>query len=352
VHIQAKRLALVVGVVMLVGHGCKKGPTIEPGTAAVVNRTEIRNSDVERVFQNRIKTSGQPPSAEEASTLRLNILSQLINEEILMQRAGKDNLTATEAEVTSKFAEVKKDYTEEKFQQFLKDQGITADDLRRELAKNATIEKLYNKEITSKITVSEAEIGEYFNKNKQNYNLPESWHVMHILVTPFPDQQMNNAKGDDAKTDEQARQKVQMLMRRILGGEDFAVLARDYSEDPTSVPNGGDLRLLSAQQLESIDPRFRQVVQNLRVGETYPAPVPTKYGYHIIKLVEKEPGGQHELNDPKVQADIRQMIFTRKETLLKTAYLEVVRNEATVQDFLAKKFLEEIGKSVSPASSK
>jgi peptidyl-prolyl cis-trans isomerase SurA len=94
------------------------------------------------------------------------------------------------------------------------------------------------------------------------------------------------------------------------------------------------------------------VVQNLRVGETYPAPVPTKYGYHIVKLVEKEPGGQHELNDPKVQSDIRQIIFTRKETLLKTAYLEVVRNEATVQDFLARKFLEEIGKSVRPASSK
>ena len=75
---------------------------------------------------------------------------------------------------------------------------------------------------------------------------------MHILVTPFPDQQLNNAKGDDAKTDEEARQKVQTLLRRILGGEDFAIVARDHSEDPTSAPNGGDLRLLSQQQLERL----------------------------------------------------------------------------------------------------
>jgi peptidyl-prolyl cis-trans isomerase SurA len=269
-----------------------------------------------------------------------------------MQRAAKDNLTATEAEVTSKFADFKKDYTEEKFQQFLKDQGFTTDDLRRELAKNATIEKLYNKEITSKITVSESEISEYFNKNKQNYNLPESWHVQHILITPFRDQQLNNTKGDDAKTDEEARQKVQTLLRKILGGEDFGIVARDYSEDPTSAPNGGDLRLLSAQQLEGIDTRFRQVVQSLRVGETFPSPVPTKYGYHIIKLLEKERGGQHDLTDPKVQADIRQVIFNRKETLLKTAYLEVVRNGATVQNFLAQKILDEIGKAFRPVGSK
>ena len=132
----------------------------------------------------------------------------------------------------------------------------------------------------------------------------------------------------------------------------FAIVARDHSEDPTSAPNGGDLRLLSQQQLESIDPRFRQVVQSLRPGETFPSPVPTKYGYHIIKLLEKEAGGQHDLTDPKVQSDTRQIIFNRKETLLKTAYLEVVRNEADVQNLLAKKILDEIGRSSRPAASK
>ena len=286
-----------------------------------------------------MKQGGQTPSPEEASTLRLNILSQMINDEMLMQRAAADKLVATEDEVNVKFTEFKKDYTEEKFQQFLKDQGVTAEDIKKEIRKSATIEKLYNKEITSKISVSESEIKDYFAKNKANYNLPESWHVLHLLVTPFPDSQITNARNDDAKTDEAARQKVMGLLKRILSGEDFAIVARDYSEDSSSAQSGGDLRLLNLQQLDAIDPRFRQAVQSLKVGETFSSPIPTKYGYHFVKLIEKEAGGQHELTDPKVQADTRQAIFNRKETLLKTAYLEAVRNQTIVKNLLAQKIL-------------
>lgn len=333
-------ISVLAGFALLVS-ACQSGPRIGPDTAAIVNKTEIKNAEVEKVYQNRLKQSSQALSPEEASTLRLNVLSQLINDEMLMQRAAADKLIASDEEVNVKFTDFRKDYTEEKFQQFLKEQGVTAEDIKKELRKSATIEKLYNKEITSKISVAEAEIRDHFSKHRANYNLPESWHVLHILVTPFADAQLNNARGDDAKTDPQAREKVVGLLKRILGGEDFAVLARDYSEDSSSAPTGGDLRFLSLQQLEAIDPRFRQAVQSLKVGETFPSPVPTKYGYHIVKLIEKEAGGQHELNDPKVQADIRQIIFNRKETLLKTAYLEVVRNETLVRNVLAQKILAE-----------
>jgi peptidyl-prolyl cis-trans isomerase SurA len=329
----------LAGLLTLVFSSCQSSPKTGPDTAAIVNQTELKNADVEKVYQNRLKQGGQTPSPEEASTLRLNILSQMINDEMLMQRAGVDKLVATEDEVNVKFTEFKKEYTEEKFQQFLKDQGVTVEDIKKEIRKSATIEKLYNKEITSKISVSESEIKDYFAKNKASYNLPESWHVLHLLVTPFTDSQITNARNDDAKTDEVARQKVMGLLKRILSGEDFAIVARDYSEDSSSAQSGGDLRLLNLQQLDAIDPRFRQAVQSLKVGETFSSPIPTKYGYHLVKLIEKEAGGQHELTDPKVQADTRQAIFNRKETLLKTAYLEAVRNQTVVKNLLAQKIL-------------
>lgn len=330
-----------VGLVALLFSSCQPAPKPGPDTAAIVNQTSIKNSEVEKIYRNRLKQAGQTPSPEEASTLRLNILTQMVNDEMLMQRAAADKLIASDDEVNVKFTEFKKDYTEEKFQQFLKDQGVTVDDIKKEIRKSATIEKLYNKEITSKISVSDGEITDYFSKNRANYNLPESWHVLHLLVTPFPDPQIANARNDDAKSDEAARQKVTGLLKRILSGEDFAVIARDYSEDSSSAQAGGDLRLLSLQQLDAIDPRFRQAVQSLKVGETFASPVPTKYGYHLVKLIEKEAGGQHELTDPKVQADIRQIIFNRKETLLKTAYLEAVRNQTVVKNLLAQKILSD-----------
>lgn len=338
----------LAGLLTLVFSSCQSAPKTGPDTAAIVNQTEIKNAEVEKVYQNRLKQGGQTPSPEEASTLRLNILSQMINDEMLMQRAAVDKLVATDDEVNVKFTEFKKDYTEEKFQQFLKDQGVTAEDIKKEIRKSATIEKLYNKEITSKISVSESEIKDYFARNKASYNLPESWHVLHLLVTPFPDSQITNTRNDDAKTDEVARQKVIGLLKRILSGEDFSIVARDYSEDSSSAQSGGDLRLLNLQQLDAIDPRFRQAVQSLKVGETFSSPIPTKYGYHLVKLIEKEAGGQHELTDPKVQADTRQAIFNRKETLLKTAYLEAVRNQTIVKNLLAQKILSDAaGSSVS-----
>jgi peptidyl-prolyl cis-trans isomerase SurA len=346
VHKKSLWIVVIAGATALLAASCKTGPKISGDTAAIVNQSEIKISQVDKVFHNRIKQTSQNPVLEEASTLKLNILSQLIMDQILMERAAKDNLTATETEVNAKFTDFKKDYTEEKFQQFLKDQGVSVDDIKKELVKNATIEKLYNKEITSKISVTESEISDYFNKNRSSFNLPERWHVLHILVTPWADPQINNSKNDDAKTNEEARQKVQNILRRILGGEDFATVARAYSEDSSTAPIGGDLRLLSAEQLDALDPKsaFVKAVQSLKPGETLPSVVVTKYGYHIIKLLEKEAGGQHELSDPKVQSDVRQLVFGRKESLLKAAFLEVVRNEATVRNVLAEKILVEAGK--------
>lgn len=345
-HKKRPWVAAVLAIAVLLAASCRKGPKISGDTAALVNQSEIKISQVDKVFHSRIKQASQNPTPEEASTLKLNVLSQLIMDQILMERATKDNLTATDTEVSAKFIDFKKNYTEEKFDQFLRDQGMTVDDVKKELIKNATIEKLYNKEITSKISVTEAEISDYFSKNRNSFNLPDRWHVLHILVTPWPDPQINNAKSDDAKTNDEARQKVQNLLRRILGGEDFATMAKDYSEDSSTAPVGGDLRLLSAEQLDALDPKsgFVKAVQSLRPGETLSSVVVTKYGYHIIKLLEKEAGGQHELTDTKVQSDVRQLVFGQKESLLKAAFLEVVRNEATVRNILAEKTLAEAGR--------
>src|SRR5438093_1706397 len=102
---------------------------------------------------------------------------------------------------------------------------MSADDIKAELRKSVTLEKLVNKEITSKITVSDAEIKDFYEKNKASFNLPEGYHIAHILVTPLPEPGQTNAKKDDAKTDDEARQKVARLLRDVQGGADFATTA-------------------------------------------------------------------------------------------------------------------------------
>lgn len=348
----------ICAIVLLLSFGlvsCKSGPKVTSDTAAIVNKKEIKLAEVEKLFQNKAKQSNQTPSPEEAQTLRLDILRQLINDEILMQQAAKGGLEATEAEINTKFTDFKKNFTEERFQQFLKEQGLTADDIREELKKSSTIEKLFNKERTSKISVSDAEISDFFNKNKQNYNLPETWHVCHILITPKSDhaQVEGNTRGFDAKTIQEAQDRVLRVLKRVLGGEDFRVVARDNSDDSRFAPSGGDLGFLSAQQMEQqLGLAFRQAVQSLKPGETFAKPIESQYGFHIVKVLEKTAAGQRDLSDAGVQANVRQLILGRRENLLKTAYLDKIRNEASVQNVLAERILDEIGKTAQPAAKK
>jgi peptidyl-prolyl cis-trans isomerase SurA len=339
-----KALTLLMLLVLVVATvSCSSNTTASDDTVAKVNGKEIKAAELERQFQARANSAEQPPAPEEVEDLKFQLLGQLINDEILLEMAGKAGLTATDAEVDVKFNEFKTQYTEEQFQNLLKQQKMAVDEMRAELRKSLTIEKLINKEITSKISVSDAEIKAFFDKNKESFNLPESFRIAHILVTPVADPQVQNAKNDDAKSVDEARQKAARLLRDIQGGSDFATVARDYSEDPSSAPAGGDLNFQALQALDGIDPKLSQAVQRLRAGETAPQVVETRFGYHIVKLLEKEAGGQKDLTDPRVQAQVRQVIFDRKDQTLKAAFSETMRNKADITNYLAERILSKAG---------
>src|SRR5213083_3546814 len=218
---------------------CSSPSKASADVVARVNGKDITTAQLEKQFQNRLNGAEQPPSAEEAQDLKLQVLNQLINEQILLEMAYTAGLSSTDAEVDVKFNEFKNQYTEEKFKDLLKEQKMTIDDIRNELRKSITIDKLVNKEITSKISVTDAEIKNFYEKNKESFNLPESYHIAHILVTPVADPELHNGKTDDAKSPEEAKQKAAKLLKEIQVGMDFGTIAKDYSEDPSSGPAGG-----------------------------------------------------------------------------------------------------------------
>jgi len=331
-------LALITASLFIAS--CGSASKASADVVARVNGKDIMTAQLEKQFQNRLNGAEQPPSAEEAQDLKLQVLNQLINDQILLEMASTAGLSATDAEVDVKFNEFKNQYTEEKFKDLLKEQKMTIDDIRNELRKSITIDKLVNKEITSKISVTDAEIKNFYEKNKESFNLPESYHIAHILVTPVADPDLRNGKSDDAKSPDEARQKAARLLREVQGGRDFATVAKESSEDPSSGPNFQPL-----QAIENIDPRLAQAVQKMRAGETFPQVIETRFGFHILKLMEKDAGGQKDLSDPRVQAQVRQVIFNRKDQTLKNAFSEAARNKATVMNYLAERILASAGKS-------
>ena len=335
--------ALIAALLVLAS--CGSASKASADVVARVNGKDLTTAQLEKQFQNRLNGAEQPPSAEEAQDLKLQVLNQLINDQILLEMASTAGLSATDAEVDVKFNEFKNQYTEEKFKDLLKEQKMTIDDIRNELRKSITIDKLVNKEITSKISVTDAEIKNFYEKNKESFNLPESYHIAHILVTPVADPDLRNGKNDDAKSPDEAKQKAARLLKEVQGGRDFATVAKESSEDPSSGPNGGDLNFQPLQAIENIDPRLAQAVQKMRPGETFPQVIETRFGFHILKLMEKDAGGQKDLSDPRVQAQVRQVIFNRKDQTLKNAFSEAARNKATVMNYLAERILAAAGKS-------
>jgi peptidyl-prolyl cis-trans isomerase SurA len=330
---------------LLVTASCGSDSSASANVVARVNGKDITASQLDKQVQVQLNGSEQPASPEELQDLKLQVLNRMINDQILLEHAGAANLSASDAEVDVKFNEFKSQYSEEKFQELLKQQKMSVEDIRNELRKSLTIEKLVNKEITSKISVTDADIKTYYEKNRDSYNLPESYHIAHILVTPVADAQINNEKKDDAKTPDEAREKAARLLKEVQSGRDFAVVARESSEDPSSAPNGGDLNFQPLQQIENIDPRLTQAVQKMRVGETFPQVIETRFGFHILKLLQKDAGGQKDLSDQRVYQNVRDTIFNRKDQTLKNAFSEAARNKATVLNYLAQRILDTAGKS-------
>jgi peptidyl-prolyl cis-trans isomerase SurA len=311
---------------------------------AKVNGRKIMASEVEKYYLNKTAGSPQQPSVEEAKSLRLNILRDLIDNEILTQRAEKLGLLATNEEVERKLNEIKAPYTQEEFDKRLKERNITLDDFKRDLRRSITVEKVVNKEITSKITVTDADISAFYEAHKPDFNLIEpQYHLAQITVSTQPNPQVRT-RGK-AQNESDARKKIQEIMNRLDSGEDFATVAMNFSENPESAPNGGDMGNVFESGLKNTDPATRDAVLKLKSGQYTPiievVDPNTKQlvGFRIVKLLDKSPAGQRELTDPRVQQFIRDQLRNTREQLLRAAYLEVLHDGAKVENYYALRIL-------------
>jgi len=338
---------LIVALLLTGLIGCKSQAGGD--VMATVDGRKIFRSDVDKYYDNNVASAQQAPTGEQATALRLNILHQMIDDEILMRRAEKLGLLATDEEVDRKYNEIKAPFTQEEFEKRLQEKKITQADFKRDIRRSITVDKVLNKEVVSKINVTDQDITDYYNAHKAEFNLIEpQYHLAQIMVTSAPNPQAQN-QNDKAQNEADARKKIQMIGNRLDSGDDFATLAMKYSEDPETSGNGGDLGTVPESGLKGTDPATRDAVMKLKPGQ-YSSIIsvvnPTNkqtLGFRIVKLVSKEPAGQRELSDPRVQQAIRSQLHDRREQLLKAAYYEVLRDSAKVENYYARGILDRNG---------
>ena len=342
--------ALIVSTLVLFA-GCHQSQ--QDGVVATVNGHPVLRTDVDKLYNEQLASNPQPQqagSADQADATRLQILQGLIVNEIVDQRAAKLGLTATDSEVDARLVEVKAPYTEDQFQSKLKASNLTLEEYRHEIRRTLTQTKLINKEINSKITVTDADVTNYFNAHKAEFNLIENqYHLAQIQVTDMPAQQAGNLQGSKATNDEEARKKIQAIKNRIDAGEDFGTLAQNFSERQDTAPNGGDMGFVTESQMTQMktsDPNTYSAITKLKAGETtdilplLEANTRKPMGYSIYKLISKDAAGQRDLSDPRVQQAIRQQLHDSRSQLLRAAYLEMLHDQAKVQNFLAEQIFK------------
>jgi len=328
----------------------KPAPAPSADAWAVIDGREIKRDEVDKAYR-RVADPAANPSEDEVLTAKLGLLDEIITQDLLLAKAKALNIEPTAAEIDTAFNERKKNLPEDAFQKQLTARGLTSADLREEVRRELTTQKLIEHEVTAKVNVTDQAVTAFYNANRAQFNLAEpGYRIAQIVITNEREAQLANRQNDDATSPEAAARKLKMITDKLQGGAQFSELAMDYSEDPQSAPQGGDLGLISASQLQQVAAPLRDAVLKSKPGTI--SQVNTGHGYTLILLISKEPAGQRDLTTPGVRENITANLRERQQQLLQAAYLTTLRTDARVTNVLAKQVIDRPAQppSLTPAA--
>lgn len=345
-HRVAKQIAIFVLVVGIasVSVACnrdKDGGTAkgDSAVAATVNGKNIMMSEVERVISQQAGGQQSRMSTLELAAARIQVVDGLIREQVLFQRAEKENLIPKDEEVTQSINQARQQarMTEEEWQKALKDNGQTEQSLREERRRQMAIQKLQEKTV-GKISISDREVEDFYTNNKQSFVSSRGVGLSGIIVDP-----KDNGLQDDAKSDPEAKLKIDRLYAQLRSGADFASVARASSEDQTNV-RGGDIGFATEDDLkqngfpQELVGRF---FNDLQIG-SYTEPVQFNGRWYIFKLTQKQTQSENlTIDSPGVRDRIKEALINQHQTLLNAALLATAMSEAKIENKLAMDLLND-----------
>jgi peptidyl-prolyl cis-trans isomerase C len=286
---------------------------------------EIKRSQLDEAFINaKAAAAGAGVTFTEAERglLEVRLMNELIVGKILAAK-GTDADQQRAREAAEKFIANarKQSSTEEAFNAKLKLSKLTLEELRAKLIKEALPQVVLEREIKSQVTVTDAQVKNFYDDNPAKFEEPETVHAMHLLIAT-----RDTTTGAELSPDQKAakRKQIEDLLKRAQAGEDFGKLARQYSEFPDSRDSGGEFTLPRGQ----MPPSFEAAAFALKKDEISPV-VTTDYGYHIIKLIGKNPA--RTVPFAETSAKIKDYLISQEGAKLAPAYFEKLKKEAGVE---------------------
>jgi peptidyl-prolyl cis-trans isomerase C len=288
---------------------------ISQGTVAVVNGSVITREDFDREVDGllqRLASMGRSFDDSQLLALKKEVLEGLINAELLYQETQRRGITVEEAAIDEELKTLKGGFAnEDAFRAALSTANLSEALLRSQIKRRQAIEHFIAQEFAEKVRVSDKQTKDYYDSHPQSFKQPEQVRASHILIKVDP-------KADESQRAE-ARKQIQEIKRKLQEGEDFATLAKSFSQSPSGA-RGGDLGYFSRGEM--VGP-FEEAAFALKPGEVSD-PVETTFGYHLIRVIDKKPETtipyedikdkiEHYLKDKDVQEKVRLQVHRLKE---------------------------------------
>jgi len=291
---------------------------------ATVNGTAITQADFDRevqLAQRRFASSGRSPEDSELLALKKEILENLINRELLYQECQNKGIKVEKTTINEQYELLKKRFPHETdFKDALSRLNLSEAEMKSQIERDLAIQQLITEKFVQKVTITDKETKAYYDSHPQGFRRPEQVRVSHILISV--DQTADQAQKAAA------RKKIEDIQKKLNKGEDFAALAREFSQCPSG-SRGGDLGYLGRRQL--VKP-IEEVAFALPPGQVSDI-VESPFGYHLIKVIEKRPEtlrGYEEIK-VKLQEYLKQQLVGKQVDL----YIEELKGKANVERFLA-----------------
>ena len=314
-------VVLVLMLVSAVGFAADKKA---PGDmVAVVNGTIITQGEFDRVLDYELRRSAQSgqqiPDAQ-MPKIENSVLDSLIVGELLFQESKKKGIEVKPETVTEKLTAVKQRFpSEAEFKKALEENKLTESKIKADIKRDMAIQQLIDKEVDQKVQITDEENKTFYDTNPQLFQQPERVKASHILI------KVDEGAPEEKKAE--ARKKIKEVQQKVQKGEDFAELAKTYSEGP-SAPKGGDLDFFGRGQM--VKP-FEDAAFSMKPNETSDI-VETKFGYHLIKVVDKQPAKKIAYADVKDRID--KHLKDQKLRTERQLYVDKLKKDAKIEKFL------------------
>jgi peptidyl-prolyl cis-trans isomerase C len=294
-------------------------PAELPEVVARVNGESINKADLQSAVSQLESRAGRTVPPDQRDRVFRGVLDQLIAYRLLAQESATRNIAVPDSDVEARAAEIRGQFpSDQVFQQTLEQQHMTEAEFRDDVRQGLRITGLIDAELSARAPVTAEQVNQFYASN--SFQQGERVRASHILIAV--------PENADAATKDAARTKATEILTQVKGGADFAELAKQHSQDPGSGPRGGDLDYFERGQMVG---QFEEAAFALASGQTSEL-VETRFGYHIIKVVDKQAARTIPLEE--VRGRIEEYLRDQNREKQTQVFIDALRTKAQIEIFI------------------